>query len=179
MTVDPALIISTLALVFTILSFWWMNWRMGHLMVSGPRSYAAKGSIEERLILRFPFIFFNDGPMPIIVQNLRLIFVDEKDARPLGFTATVKKIKTGENQDRDLATQFPVHGREALLLICEFQRIPGGMLFEAKKYHMELQALLGKSQKWKGILNFTVNVSETSIKSINQVFISYDNMIEE
>lgn len=131
--IDPALIISILALIFTVLSFWWMNWRTGHLHVSGPRSYAAKGALDGRLILRFPFVFFNDGPMPIIIQNLRLIFVEENDGRPLKFAATVKKIRTSdEDQERDFAVQFPVRGREALPLICEFQRNPGGMVFEAK-----------------------------------------------
>ena len=71
-----ALIISTLALLFTIFSFWWMNWRTGILRVGTPRSYAAFGSVENKMVLEFPFVFFNDGPIPIIVQNLRLVFHD-------------------------------------------------------------------------------------------------------
>ena len=111
----PALTISILALLFTVFSFWWMNWRIGKLHVSAPRTYAAFGSLEAKMVLEFPFVFFNDGPIPIIVQNLRLVFPDETQLRPLIFMATVKEV--GNHQDRAFATQFPVRGREALLLL--------------------------------------------------------------
>jgi hypothetical protein len=172
----PALTISILALLFTVFSFWWMNWRTGRLHVSAPRTYAAFGSLEGRMVLEFPFVFFNDGPLPIIVQNLRLVFPDETQLHPLIFMATVKEV--GNHQNRAFATQFPVRGREALLLICEFQREPGGMLFEAKNYPMELQAKLGKRNRWKQICRFTLNVTEKSLQSINKNFIVHDNMPE-
>ena len=171
-----ALIISILALFFTVFSFWWMNWRNGKLHVGTPRSYAAFGSLEAKMILEFPFVFFNDGPTPIIVQNLRLVFSDEKQTRPLTFMATVKEI--GNHQNRAFATQFPVRGREALLLICEFQREPGGMLFEARNYNMELQAKLGNRKKWEQICNFNLNITEKSLPTINKQFIVHDNMLE-
>lgn len=173
---NPALIISILALFFTIFSFWWMNWRKGKLHVGTPRSYAAFGSLEARMVLEFPFVFFNDGPMPIIVQNLRLVFSDEKQTQPLIFMATVKEI--GNHQYRAFATQFPVRGREALLLICEFQREPGGMFFEARNYTMELQAKLGNSKQWKRICSFNLKVTEKSLPTINKQFIVHDNMLE-
>ena len=172
----PALIISVLALLFTIFSFWWMNWRTGKLHVSPPRTYAALGSLEARMVLEFPFIFFNDGPMPIIVQNLRLIFSDEKQHLPLIFMATVKEV--GNHQNRAFATQFPIRGREAILYICEFQREPGNLVFEAKKYQLELQGKLGNSKKWKKICQFNLNVTEKSLPTINKQFIVHDNMSE-
>jgi hypothetical protein len=172
---NPALIISTLALLFTIFSFWWMNWRKGKLQVGTPRSYAAFGSLEGRMVLEFPFVFFNDGPTPIIVQNLRLVFSDQKQSQPLTFIATVKEI--GNHQNRAFATQFPVRGREALLLICEFQREPGGMIFEAHNYPMELQARLDNSKKWKKICGFNLNVAEKSLPTINKQFIVHDNIL--
>ncbi len=115
----PSLTISVFALLFTIFSFWRMNWRAGKLNLSAPRSYTAFGSLKGKMILEFPFVFFNDGHLPIIVQNLRLIFSDKKQSQPLNFMATVKKLGNPEN--RTIATEFPVLGREALLLICEFQ----------------------------------------------------------
>jgi len=173
---NPALIISTLALFFTVFSFWWMNWRRGKLQVGTPRSYAAFGSVEGKMVLEFPFVFFNNGPMPIVVQNLRLIFSEEKELHPLIFNATVKKL--GKDEDRAFATQFPVRGREALLLVCEFQRTPGGKTFEVYDYPMKLQAKLDKSKKWKTICNFNLNVTEKSLPAINQQFIVHDNMLE-
>lgn len=173
---NPALIISTLALLFTVFSFWWMNWRKGRLLVSSPRTFAAFGSLEGKMVLEFPFVFFNNGPMPIVVQNLRLIFSEEKEPNPLIFNAPVKKL--GKDEERTFATQFPVRGREALLLICEFQRTPGEMTFEVHEYPMELQAKLDNGKKWKKICSFNLNVTEKSLPSINKQFIVHDNMLE-
>src|SRR5688572_21193856 len=103
-----ALIISITALLFTVFSFWWMNWRTGNLRVGRPRTFAAFGSQDGKVVLEFPLIFFNDGPIPIFVQNLRLIFLEEKQPRPLNFIAIVKKL--GTDEDRAFATQFPVDG---------------------------------------------------------------------
>lgn len=172
----PAIIISILALLFTVLSFWWMNWRTGKLHVGSPRAYAAFGSQDGKMVLEFPFVFFNDGPLPIIVQNLRLLFLHETQPRSLNFIATVKKL--GKDEDRSFATQFPVRGREALLLICEFQREPGGMAFEARNYPMELQAKIGNAKEWRRICRFSLNVSERSLPTINRQFIVHDNMTE-
>ncbi len=168
-----AFTISMLALLFTFFSFWWMNWRTGKLKIGAPRSYAALGSLERQMILEFPFVFFNDGPMPIIVQNLRLVFSDETQRRPLVFIAVVKKL--GRDDDRSFATQFPVRGREAILLICEFQRDPGGLVFQERRYPMELQAQTDGSKLWTCICRFTLNVSAQGLQTINQAFVVHDN----
>ena len=168
-----AFIISILALLFTIFSFWWMNWRTGKLRVGAPRTYAALGSLEGQTILEFPFVFFNDGPMPIIVKNLRLVFPNETQPRPLVFTATVREL--GRNEDRSFATQFPIRGREAKLMICEFQREQGGMVFEARSYSMELQAQLGNSNLWRCICSFMLHVSAKDLQTINKAFVVHDN----
>lgn len=113
----PALIISSLALLFTIVSFWWMNWRRGKLIVGAPRSFAAKGSQQGNLIITLPLVFYNNGASAIVVQNLRLLLLHEdSDSRPLFFNATLEKLLIDEG--RAFATQFPVRGREAIGLIC-------------------------------------------------------------
>ena len=139
---NPAILISILALSFTIYSFWWMNWRRGKLIVGCPRSYAAYGSKDSILVLEFPFDFFNNGPLPIIIRNMRLVILDEELDIPLTFTAIVKKL--GKDEDRSLSTQIVIPGREAKVIICEFQRRPGELIFEKKIYQIELQAKLDK-----------------------------------
>ena len=171
-----ALIISILALSFTIFSFWWMNWRTGRLRVGMPRSYAAFASANS-LILEFPLVFFNDGPTPIVVENLRVIILDEALAKPLSFTATVGKL--GTDQNRALATQFPVKGREALLLICEFQRRSGNFTFEARGYKIDLQARLGGDGQWQSICRFPLDVTSQDLPALDQQFIAHDNMPED
>jgi hypothetical protein len=129
------------------------------------------------MVIELPLVFFNSGPIPVIVQNLRLNFRNEEHASPLTFMATVEKL--GTDQGRALASQFPIRGREAKLLICEFQRFPGGMNLEPPGYPMELQALLNESKKWRKICDFSLSVSQKAAETINRQFIAHDNMADE
>jgi|SRR5664279_4379396 hypothetical protein len=172
---NPALIISTLALLFTVFSFWWMHWRTGKLKIGTPRSFAAVGSEKGMLLLEIPLVFFNTGPTPILIQNLRLVLCGDS-LPPLTFVATVSKL--GKDEGRALATQFPICGRESIVMICEFQRHPGGLLFKARKYPVELQAKLSDEAKWKVLSRFTINVTEKAIPAINRMFIPHDNLLE-
>ena len=171
---NPAIIISILALFFTIYSFWWMNWRRGKLIVGTPRAYAAFCSKDSMMVLEFPFDFFNNGPLPIILRNLRLVLVDEEKIKPLTFTAIVKKL--GKDEDRSLATQIVIRGREAILLICEFQRRPGEFIFDKNDYRLELQAITNNSNEWKIILSFCLRVTEKDTLTISKQFLTHDNM---
>jgi len=173
---NPAIVISVLALLFTVFSFWWMNWRKGTLHVGIPRTYAAFAQKDGKMVLEFPLIFFNSGPIPVFVHNLRVVFQDEKPQRPLTFIATVNKL--GKDEGRSFATQFPVRGREAILLICEFHRTPGGIELHEGSYPLELQAILGNGSKWKRICRFPLNVSNRSAQLINKQFIVHDNVLD-
>ena len=170
----PALIISSLALLFTVFSFWWMNWRRGKLIVGAPRSFAARGSQQENLIITLPLVFYNNGASAIVVQNLRLLLLQEdSDSKPLFFNATLEKLLKDEG--RTFATQFPIRGREAIRLICEFQRSPGNLLFEAGRYPIELQAILDSKKSWERLCRFDLRISESSARNINQQYLAHDN----
>ncbi len=169
----PALIISLLALAFAVLSFWWMNWRRGKLIVGKPRSYAARGSQTDNLIITLPLVFYNDGAAAIIIQNLRLLLLEDSDTRPLFFNATLEKLMKDEG--RAFATQFPVRGREAVTLVCEFQRAPGNLLFEAKRYPLELQAILDRDAEWQQLSRFDLNVIDSAVPVINKQCVAHDN----
>jgi hypothetical protein len=168
---NPALVISVLALLFTVTSFWWMNWRPSKLLVGRPRCYAAIGSETGNVIVEIPLVFFNRGATPVLVQNLRLRIANR--GGPLAFNAIVDSI--GTDHGRRLATQFPVRQHEAVFLICEFQRGGGGLLFQAGRYSVTLEGVWGRSTRWRGLAKFDLNVRETDVPSINQLFIARDN----
>ena len=169
-----AVTISILALAFTVFSFYWMNWRRGKLLISPPRTYAAIGSQSGKLVIDLPLVFFNNGPIPIVVQNLRLLFPEDKlYVQPLRFIATVEKIGTKEG--RGFATQFPVRGREAVKMICEFQREPGNLIFKTRVYAVELQAKLDYDERWQTLLTFKLRVNLESMAAINSQFVAHDN----
>lgn len=143
-----------------------MNWRRGSLRVGTPRSYAMKGSIDESLIITLPFVIYNDGASAIIVQNLRLVLLnDQANARPLFFNANLERLLKDEG--RAFATQFPVRGREAVKIICEFQRKPGNLLFEEGSYPIELQGIINENHEWQTLCRFDLNVKQESLPSIN------------
>lgn len=170
-----AVIVSCAALLFGIASFYWMNWRKGKLRVSGPQlGFGAHGSKDGHLVIIVPIVFFNDGASPIIVEDLRLFFLTEADQRPLRFTATLADLKVRLSEvERKLPTQFPVRGREAIRMICEFQRTPGRLLFEERVYPIELRGRLDQNSAWIPLCRFDLNISAYCLPQINQIIRTY------
>lgn len=168
-----ALALSIFALAFTLFSFWWMNWRKGFLEISNIRTYAAVSS-QNTLMIELPIVFFNPGALPVLVNNLRLIFPDHGGPHTaLCFTATTEKL--GTNEGRAMATPFAIHKGQALLKICEFQRIRSGFVFETQNYEIAIEALMGEAVEWKVIKTFQLKVRESQIEALNTVIIAHDN----
>lgn len=168
-----AIVISVLALAFTTYSFWWMNWRKGCLKVGNIRTYAAV-SASNKLVIELPILFFNSGALPIIVENLRLTFPDRGGSySALYFNATVEKLAT--DQERAFATPFAVDKGQALIKICEFQRLRSGFEFKAGEYDIAIEALLNGASEWIVIKKFNLQVRESQIKALNSIFIAHDN----
>jgi hypothetical protein len=69
----PSVAIASLALLFTVGSFWWLNARQGRLKSSEPQSFAACRT-PDKLRLLFPLVIYNSGATPIIVQDMQLNF---------------------------------------------------------------------------------------------------------
>jgi hypothetical protein len=171
-----ALTISCLALLFTVSSFYWMNWRKGNLHVRGPMlAFAAHGSRDGQLLVAFPIVVFNDGAKPIVIEDMQLFQLPRKDPRPLRFTATWASLKPVEvgTPGRSLATQIIVRGRESLLLVCEFIRVPGELLFEVGLYRFELRGKVDQSHEWICLCDVDINVSPYCLPQINQILRTY------
>jgi hypothetical protein len=168
----PQWIVAVLALLFTVGSFWWMNWRRGMLLVGPPRSYGAAQE-GDVLLMHVPLVFFNPAPTPIIVHHLRLVFADRPAQTPLYFIATVEGL--GMTKERRFATQFLVRGRDGVSLVCDFQRRPSGPSVGAGHYRMELEAMLLGSDNWRRICSFRLNVPY----AIPTHFQTFDNLAED
>src|SRR5439155_27075652 len=102
-----ALLISILALALSGFTFLWHSWRPGKLRVGTPHTYAGH-TAAEKLLLEFPFVFFNKGAKTVIVDNLRVrlpelqVRLPEHDGDPLTFVATVER--QGTDTGRAFAT---------------------------------------------------------------------------
>lgn len=74
-----ASLLSTLALGFTLFSFWWMNWRAGTLRVGDLQHFAAgksttsPGDRPNTLLIGLPLVIFNTGASPVVLESLRLV----------------------------------------------------------------------------------------------------------
>jgi len=171
-----ALIISILALLFTVFSFWWMNWRRGKLIIGSPRSFAAtcQGEVGD-LIVQLPLVFYNTGATAQIVQNLRLTLEqEEKKSFSLYFNNTLSNLASNEN--REWARQFAVEGRKSYSSIFVFQREPGKFVFKPPKCTAILEAKLNEKDKWETLLTFTMQTPKSAIGPLNSgQLIAHDN----
>lgn len=170
-----AALISLAALGFTLYSFWWMNWRKGTLRVFVP-SASASVVIAGKMVFHLPIIFFNDGPTSKIIRNLRLRFLQEPPTPPMKFVATIAKV--GTDEDRAFATQFPVRGQEAKLIICDFQRNPADLLPQAGAYAMELEGILKEGREWTRLASFSLTIRESHLPGINRLLV-HDDIIQD
>jgi hypothetical protein len=167
-----ALIISILALGFSGFAFWWLNCRPGKLHVGTPPTYA--GHIgSDKLLLEFPFVFFNKGAKTVVIDNLRLRLLDGK---PLRFVATVDRL--GTDAGRAVAGPFFVGAGQAVRMICEFQRNPGGSLPTAGLHTVRLEGRLNGRGGWKLIREFPLRISEEARALLSRILAVRENELE-
>jgi hypothetical protein len=138
--------VASLALLFTVGSFWWLNARQGRLKSFEPQSFAACVT-PDILRLRFPLVLYNSGAKPIIIQNLRLRFPEEpRWNRPLPWTTTRSQLKPASDDNHAFPAVFSLSGRTAQQMFVEF----GGVFPEvtplARDYRVQIEVNLGHRQ---------------------------------
>jgi hypothetical protein len=152
------ILIAVAALGFTVLSFWWMNWRVGRLLVTAPRTYAGTTQ-QDKLILLFPFVFYNTGPVPHVVRDLRVRFRDEPNGVPLSFQRVRSGVSPSHSSLVDLSAAFPVPGNEVVRMFCEFERSPVSRAMDVGSHPLILEVLTDRSNSWQTLLAFDLNVN--------------------
>lgn len=168
----PGVIVGSLALLFTVASFWWLNARQGRLRSFEPHSFAAAVN-DAVLLLRFPLVLYNTGPKPIVVQNLRLVFPHEPHSvLPLPWRASRSEIKPHSDDGHALPAVFAVQGRSCREAFVEFGAPMPGFHMEQRDYVVRVEAHLGHKRNWRPLLTFTVRGDR--ITSPGQ-FIAYSN----
>ncbi|MEO3857809.1 hypothetical protein ABGB08_23095 [Acrocarpospora sp. B8E8] len=166
-----AAFISLLALAFTIGSFWWLHARQGRLQAFEPHTFA--GSFKKNLAIRIPLILFNTGAKPIVVQDLRMRFLDEPGTvLPLPWRNTRSRFDPGKGDYKDLPAVFAVEGRKALELIADFGTPFGEFAFEPKEQRVEIEAKLGHHDGWMPLLTFTLHLENVTDPGI---YLAYSN----
>src|SRR4051794_22875759 len=79
--------ISVMALLFTVLSFWWLHARPGRLRTYEPTTWAAHVG-RDRSRIRLPLVLHNTGAATLVVIGLRLRFVEGGELMAWEWTRT-------------------------------------------------------------------------------------------
>lgn len=148
-----SIVVASLALLFTIGSFWWLNARQGRLKSFEPQSFAACRT-PDTLRLLFPLVLYNTGAKPIVVQDLRLRFASEpRWQMPLPWTGTRSGLAA---DDHAFPAVLSIPGRSAQQMFVEF----GGSFPEvtplARDYEARIEAKVGHRKNWKRLITFTL-----------------------
>lgn len=171
----PALVVSILALLFTVGSFWWIQARRGRLKSFPPLSYA--GVFTERdLVLSLPLVLHNTGPAPIVVLDFRLRIDKteqqfewtQDDGQPderalLPFYMSWRSVQGqlepagSRGGERHMPSPFPVEGRRAVERFIEFGRRSPALLPLNGPYTATVEVKLAHRSAWSLLLSFPLH----------------------
>ncbi|MGW5615141.1 hypothetical protein [Streptomyces sp. NPDC003877] len=167
-----AAVVAACALLFTIASFWWLNARQGVLKSYTPHSFAA-ATTSSKTLIRIPLIFFNTGPKPIIVQNLRLTLSGTTEGTvTLPWSTTRDRIRPEKDDDPRLPSVFVVAGRSAVQVFAEFSTPLPNFIPELREYQAAVQCKLGHKKHWGDLLEFPIQLGNMTNPT---AYIAYSN----
>jgi hypothetical protein len=142
-----ALVVSFLALAFTLISFWWLHARRGSLSAATPETYA----FVKGFRLRFPLAFFNDGAVPLLVTDLR---IDISEVGRFPWVTTRSKLRPSSDDEHAFATPFAVGGRDTKELVVEFGEDRDWSPGPGTEHELRLEAKLHHDESWHELAAF-------------------------
>ena len=187
MPYSSTIIISSLALLFTVFSFWWMNWRPGNLIVGNIQHFAAgRGRVDHSeepnsWFIGLPLILFNSGASPLIIESLRLSPVNVATAPKLLFNAVDTPLWTADPNSTKIDRNFTFlpHILKPNDAISEnFVFILSGteQKYESRMYYYRLEVKLLGKKKWKAVKNIELNFqnfSDNKLYELNTYYKPY------
>lgn len=150
-----ALAISVMALLFTVLSFWWLHARPGRLQTYEPTTWAAYVG-RNRSAIRLPLVLHNTGAATLVVIGLRLRFVEGGELMAWEWTRTRVDPKGDDLQD--VTAPFSVPGGETRELVAEFVGCFPGTVPEQRAHPVVIEALSSRGSRWSEILSFDLQL---------------------
>jgi hypothetical protein len=167
--------IATLALLFTIVSFWWLQARQGKLRSYPPHSLGY-ARFPSEVVIRLPLVLYNTGAKPIIIQDIRLSFTEKPGVTPLPWRTSRSQLHPANGDSPQLPAAFSVPGRTAQQHFIEFgielnNPLPGIDL-KNRQYQVLVEVLLGHKKQWEQLLMFPLGVKDIKKPNAN---IAYSN----
>lgn len=167
-----SMVVSGCALLFTVGTFWWNNWRRGVLKSDPPRAYTFIDKADSQIIT-LPVAIRNTGARAIPVVALRLLSPDgcvfEHD--------TVRarlKLDPADDEKSDFTSNFVVPGRGVDHGFRQF-RSAGDWNLAASVHDFRLYALQGDKRRWECIGKFPLEFRQEHLGQMRTHFITYSN----
>lgn len=150
-----ALAISLMALLFTVLSFWWLHARPGRLRTFEPTTWAAYVA-RDRSAIRLPLVLHNTGAASLVVIGLRLRFVEGGEL--MAWEWTRKRVDPKADDIEDVTTPFSIPGGETRELVAEFVGSFPGIVPEQRAHPVVIETLSSLSSGWRESLSFDLQL---------------------
>lgn len=144
---ELAVWIAISALLFTILSFWWLNARKGQIRGHQPAAYTAAVAQDQVFLLRLPLTFYNSGARTRVIHGIRLV-IDTDSPTVLRWEHLSKHLHSEEDDFLDFPGPLAIDGRRALQIFPQFTGHFAGGLPEPRNYTARVEILLDNSEKW-------------------------------
>lgn len=167
-----ALAISLMALLFTVLSFWWLHARSGRLRTYEPTTWAAFVD-RERSAIRLPLVLHNTGAATLVVIGIRLRFVEGGEVMAWEWTRT--RVDPKADDIEDATAPFSIPGGETREFVPEFKGSFPGIVPDQRAYPVAIEALSSRGDDWREILSFDLQFKNL-IHPAN--YIVYTNQID-
>ncbi|EPT2926964.1 hypothetical protein ACVQAZ_004253 [Vibrio vulnificus] len=165
-----ALLVSLLALFFTILSFWWMNWRKGKLNC-GPVNALYSGTATENSadigqqkiqVLGVPLILWNSGARPLVVSQLRAKQSDFELVWEYERTQSTFDTNASSCEADYFTLPLSLSANEIKSINAVFNLRVDGFEFMPRKYKFKIQAMVFGKNGWIDITTTELDCSKFS-----------------
>lgn len=152
-----AIVVSILALLFTVSAFWYMNLWPGRLRGYGPSTWAGYVS-RDQLTLRIPVLVANSGASSKVVTNVRLRLLAPHRVLKLSWQTFRTGIRPTDDDIKDMATHFVVPARGAVREFVEFRgRFEHGVI-EPREYEIKLDTQVDGGDNWQETASFALRL---------------------
>jgi hypothetical protein len=166
--------ITSLALVFTVASFWWSNWRRGRLRVDRPRTFAYHEDQKNSMIL-LPLAITNTGARIILVTAVRIKLGGTKKSPRVAWM--IRERQGPEPKSGDgvmIAANFTIEGRKSQVRFSEFEFSPP-LKLRSGQYPVRVEALMAHKRRWRKIGELKLTIDSAKITENAGHYIAYDN----
>jgi hypothetical protein len=137
------LLVSRVALVFTIVSLWWLYAGRGRLHVLPPHQ---AGFFQDQqgalLVLRLPLMFQNTGARTFVISDMECWFPDTAQAVPLRWGMTTNSLRADANYKQDAPVPVVVASRQTVCPIVEFRLPMPGVTLDAATHAVLVRGLV-------------------------------------